>query len=194
MSGPAGGTAENKAPGRGNMPARSEILLSGFGGQGVVLAGRCLGTAATRAGFEATMLVSHGTETRGGYVRSQVVVALGEIDSPVVEKPDFFLALSQAAYNRFKPLAAFGLTLYDSQMVSPDGALPGRDLGLPARELARSRLGDELAANMISLGVILRLLGGVPLAEGQRAARELSKRGGETNVLALELGWNLDLG
>jgi 2-oxoglutarate ferredoxin oxidoreductase subunit gamma len=69
---------------------RVEILISGFGGQGVVKLGQILATAAVHAGRHATMLVSHGTETRGGYVRSQVVMADEAIDSPVVERPDFF--------------------------------------------------------------------------------------------------------
>ena len=96
------------------MSLRREVLISGFGGQGVVLAGRCLGLAAVYGGLESTMLISHGTETRGGYVRSQLVLSDEEIDSPAVERADIFLALSQAAYDRFRPLAEKGLTLYES--------------------------------------------------------------------------------
>ena len=79
------------------MAKRVEILVSGFGGQGVVRVGQILSTAAVNSGLHTTMLVSHGTETRGGYVRSQVVISDEQIDSPVIEDPDFFCALSKAA-------------------------------------------------------------------------------------------------
>jgi 2-oxoglutarate ferredoxin oxidoreductase subunit gamma len=54
---------------------RTEILISGFGGQGVVRMGQILGLCAIKQGHRVTMLKSHGTETRGGYVRAQVVLS-----------------------------------------------------------------------------------------------------------------------
>src|SRR2546426_8506096 len=64
---------------------RTEILISGFGGQGVIRMGQILGLAAIKQGHRVTMLKSHGTETRGGYVRAQLVISPGDVDSPVVE-------------------------------------------------------------------------------------------------------------
>jgi 2-oxoglutarate ferredoxin oxidoreductase subunit gamma len=63
--------------------ARTEILISGFGGQGVIRMGQILGLCAINQGQRVTMLKSHGTETRGGYVRAQVVIAPDYVDSPV---------------------------------------------------------------------------------------------------------------
>ena len=77
------------------MSKRIEFLCSGFGGQGVVRVGQIIGDAAVQAGLHATMLISHGTETRGGYVRSQVIISEEPIASPVVETPTCFVALSQ---------------------------------------------------------------------------------------------------
>src|SRR5213595_3705862 len=51
--------------------SRIEILISGFGGQGVIRLGQILGLTAIEQGLKVTMLKSHGTETRGGYVRAQ---------------------------------------------------------------------------------------------------------------------------
>ena len=56
---------------------RTEILISGFGGQGVVRMGQILGLCAINQGHRVTMLKSHGTETRGGYVRAQIVISPG---------------------------------------------------------------------------------------------------------------------
>jgi 2-oxoglutarate ferredoxin oxidoreductase subunit gamma len=138
------------------------------------------------------MLISHGTETRGGYVRSQLVMSDQEIDSPVVEKADIFLALSQAAYDRFRGLAKNGLTLYDSDLVRPcvDQC---RQIALPARRTATDELGTELAANMVALGQMSKHLEFLPLSSLKTAVRELSKRGLETNLAALDLGRALEL-
>ena len=65
---------------------RTEILISGFGGQGVIRMGQILGLCAIKQGHRVTMLKSHGTETRGGYVRAQLVIAPEYVDSPVVDQ------------------------------------------------------------------------------------------------------------
>src|SRR5499427_733715 len=96
--------------------ARTEILISGFGGQGVVRMGQILGLAAIRQGMRVTMLKSHGTETRGGYVRAQLVIAPEYVDSPVVERADVFVAFSQPAYKKFFDLCR-GKILYDPELV-----------------------------------------------------------------------------
>ena len=101
------------------MKDRVEIVASGFGGQGVVRLGQILGEAAVKQGLHVTMLKSHGTEMRGGYVRSQVVLSKELIDSPMCESPDYFVALSSAAYKRFKDtLPDYGTIVYDPSFVS----------------------------------------------------------------------------
>jgi 2-oxoglutarate ferredoxin oxidoreductase subunit gamma len=169
--------------------ARKEVLISGFGGQGVVKAGRILGYAAVLAGLRATMLVSHGTETRGGYVRSQVVISDEAVDSPVVERPDIFCALSQAAYNRFLGLVEGGLVVYDGDVVVPDLSGGAAHFALPARALAAEQAGGELFANIVALGALLRRLPLVPLADGLQSVREILPRHGEANARALEIGY-----
>ena len=79
------------------MKNRIEIVASGFGGQGVVRLGQIVGEAGVKQGLHVTMLKSHGTEMRGGYVRSQVVLSKSIIDSPMCESPDYFVALSKGA-------------------------------------------------------------------------------------------------
>jgi 2-oxoglutarate ferredoxin oxidoreductase subunit gamma len=131
--------------------ARTEILISGFGGQGVVRLGQILGLAAIRQGARVTMLKSHGTETRGGYVRAQLVIAPDYVDSPVVEHADFFVAFSQSAYTKFYDLAP-GLILYDPDMV---GTLrPGaeeRHARVPATALSKERFNNALFANSLDV-------------------------------------------
>ena len=78
------------------MKDRIEIVASGFGGQGVVRLGQIIGETGVKQGLRVAMLKSHGTEMRGGYVRSQVVLSKEIIDSPMCESPDYFVALSSS--------------------------------------------------------------------------------------------------
>ncbi len=144
------------------MKERLEIVASGFGGQGVVRLGQTIGEAAVRQGLRVTMLKSHGTEMRGGYVRSQVVLSPKTIDSPICETPDVFLALSGAAYKRFKDtVAADGLILYDPAFVDEvDESLSCTQKSLPAKELAMEHFKRAIFSNAIALGAMARLLQG----------------------------------
>jgi 2-oxoglutarate ferredoxin oxidoreductase subunit gamma len=139
------------------MKDRIEIVASGFGGQGVVRLGQTLGETAVKQGLRVTMLKSHGTEMRGGYVRSQVVLSEKAIDSPMCENPDVFLALSGAAYKRFKDsVLASGLIVYDPAFVEEvDKSLLCTQ---PAKDLAVKHFKRPLFSNAIALGALARLL------------------------------------
>ena len=133
---------------------RTEILISGFGGQGVVRLGQIFSTAAVYEGLYTTMLVSHGTETRGGYVRSQIVIAGQPIDSPVVENPDYFCAMSKSAYTKFMSLVTAGTILYDPGYVEPERNPIARHVAIPARDRVVQELGKDIFANSFFLGVL----------------------------------------
>jgi 2-oxoglutarate ferredoxin oxidoreductase subunit gamma len=174
------------------MSSRTEILISGFGGQGVVRLGQILGQAAVHQGIYATMLISHGTETRGGYVRSQVVLSDAFIASPVVERPDYFCAFSQIAYAKYGELCGpESIILHDPGSVAPEAGAPARHLAVGAEALALESLGDAVYANVIFLGALSRnctLLSPecIVSALKQRLPRHFEK-----NLQAFELGRSL---
>ncbi len=142
------------------MKERTEIVASGFGGQGVVRLGQIVGETGVKQGLHVTMLKSHGTEMRGGYVRSQVVLAKEIIDSPMCETPDCFIALSSAAYNRFKDTVAdTGLIIYDPGFVEKiDDTLKCTHNEFPAKQLSMEHFNSPLFANTLVLGVIARVV------------------------------------
>jgi 2-oxoglutarate ferredoxin oxidoreductase subunit gamma len=157
----------------------------------VVRLGQILGLAAVRQGLAATMLVSHGTETRGGYVRSQVVLSDRFVDSPVVERADCFCAMSPEAYQRFRGLVA-GTLVYDPDLVSLDGDSARRRLPLRASSLAHHELGNRLFANVVFLGAASRVLEGTLDRDRVLAAlAERIPRFPAENRRAFELGWEL---
>jgi 2-oxoglutarate ferredoxin oxidoreductase subunit gamma len=174
--------AERSAP-----RARTEILISGFGGQGVVRMGQILGLCAINQGHRVTMLKSHGTETRGGYVRAQIVIAPEDIDSPVVEHADVFVAFSQPAYRKFYDLCA-GHVMYDPELVEDVRTdAPDRHVAVPATQLSKEKFSNQLFANMIMLGALTRLA--VLDHEAMRKAMlAVIPRFHEQNLAALDLG------
>ncbi len=174
------------------MGKRIEVLVSGFGGQGVVRVGQILSTAAVNSGLNTTMLISHGTETRGGYVRSQVVISDEPIDSPVVEDPDFLCALSKAAYNRFKKLVSRGTVIYDPAFVEPDETLNVRQVAFAARDIAVEKFGREIFANVVAVGYMAKLMSDTLKKEAvANAVRQRIPKFQDENVAAFELGYSM---
>jgi len=137
---------------------RKEIRIAGFGGQGVVLVGYILGKAlAIYDNYEAVMTQSYGPEARGGASSANIVMSDKPIDYPFVLNPDILVALSQEAYNRFRPnLRRNGLVLIDEGLVKPQ---EGDDFyGIPATRMAEE-LGRRVVTNVVMLGFMTALIG-----------------------------------
>jgi 2-oxoglutarate ferredoxin oxidoreductase subunit gamma len=174
------------------MGKRLEVLISGFGGQGVVRLGQILAQTSVNEGLYTTMLVSHGTETRGGYVRAQVVISNEPVDSPGCENPDFLVAMSKAAYNKFNPLVSQGMIIYEPYYVEVDKNLPCRQVEVGARDLAVKELGREIYANVIVLGYLTKMLEGtLDKEEVLKVMLEKIPKFHEENKKAFQLGYLL---
>ena len=174
------------------MKPRTEILISGFGGQGVIRMALILGQCAVAQGNRVTMLKSHGTETRGGYVRAQLVISPDFVDSPVVENADVFVAFSAPAYRKFYGLCG-GKVLYDPEMVEEiHGDAPERHIEVPSRALARQHFDNALFANMVMLGALARLTA-MDMAMMKEVMVKVIPRSHEENLQALDLGHGLEV-
>jgi 2-oxoglutarate ferredoxin oxidoreductase subunit gamma len=169
---------------------RTEILISGFGGQGVIRMGQILGLCAIKQGHRVTMLKSHGTETRGGYVRAQLVISPQYVDSPVVENADVFVAFSAPAYRKFFDFCR-GKILYDPEMVEEVRSdAPDRHVAVPATQISKERFNNVLFANMVMLGALTRVAA-LDYAAMRKAMVEIIPRFHEQNLSALEVGYQL---
>ena len=179
------------SPGLFSSKERTEILISGFGGQGVVRMGQIIGLCAIHQGCKVTMLKSHGTETRGGYVRAQIVISSIYVDSPVVENADVFVAFSEPAYKKFYTLTR-GKILYDPEMVKAlRQDAPERHVSTPATILSKEHFNNPLFANMIMLGALTRVAD-LDIEAMTKAMLEVIPRFHEQNRKALTLGYNLE--
>jgi len=174
------------------MKDRIEIVASGFGGQGVVRMGQIIGEAAVKQGFHVTMLKSHGTEMRGGYVRSQVVFSKAIIDSPMCETPDYFIALSTAAYNRFKDTVPdYGVIIYDPEtVVGIDENLKCSQKSLPAKDLSVAELKNALFTNTIVLGYIAKTIDVLDKDIVLESVLEVIPKFHDQNRIAFQLGFD----
>jgi 2-oxoglutarate ferredoxin oxidoreductase subunit gamma len=135
-----------------------ELIIAGFGGQGVLFLGEVLARAGMRENRQVTWLPSYGPEQRGGTANCTVVVSDEPIGSPVVADPSILIVLNRPSLDRFEPLVRpGGLILYDSTMVT---RAPVRTdvtaVGVPATAIARD-LGSARAANVVLLGVLLAI-------------------------------------
>jgi len=96
-----------------------KIIIGGFGGQGVVLAGTVLAKAAMSEDKHVTQMVSYGAEMRGGTANSTVVISDAEIASPVIERPDAAILLNQPSLDKFEErIVSGGLAVINSSLVS----------------------------------------------------------------------------
>jgi len=138
--------------------SRTEIMVGGVGGQGVVLAGILLGTAATL--FEnkkAVQTQSYSSELRGGSARAEVIISGQPISDPQVRRPDILIALAEEALPRHvSRLKPGGLVIIDSDRVK--GVEPGNYeiLRVPATSIAEKEIGDLIVTNLIILGALIR--------------------------------------
>jgi 2-oxoglutarate ferredoxin oxidoreductase subunit gamma len=133
-----------------------EIVLAGVGGQGLIATGEIIGQAAAiYDGKHATLTSSYGSESRGTFAKSDVIVSDEEISYPNVVKPDIILCLAQVAYDNYTDkMAEDTLVFYDSDSVTPKCGAKGRHYGYPFRQMSIA-LNNMAVANTIALGAII---------------------------------------
>ncbi len=138
-----------------------ELVIAGFGGQGIILVGKLLAQAAMRAGTEVTFMPSYGAEVRGGTANCMVVLSHRPIPCPVVSRPHAVIAMNNASIVKFAPkLRPGGLLIFNSSLAEGEPRV-GNDVesvGVPADEIA-TELDSPKSANMVALGAYLQKRG-----------------------------------
>lgn len=171
------------------------ILLAGFGGQGILFAGKQLAKTAMIEDMQVSWLPSYGPEMRGGAANCSVIISDEEIGSPLVVNPDLLIAMNIPSYDKFEPkVAGNGMVIYDSTLIpSPAETAGVKHYPIPATGIA-SENNLEGMANVIILGYLLKLtklfeydsflehmIAGIPASKAALI---------DKNKKALELGYN----
>ncbi len=171
-----------------------EIVIAGFGGQGIMLTGKLLAQTAMKAGKEVTYMPSYGAEVRGGTANCMVVMADEEIACPVVGKPDSLIVMNKASLNKFgSRLKKGGLLIMNSSLIDTKPQLDDsiEIIPVPADDLA-VELGSQKSANMVALGAFLQSRGNIAIDVAAQALPDvLARRYHKTlpvNIEALHRG------
>ncbi len=172
---------------------QTELIISGFGGQGTLYAGQLLTYAAMDEGKQVTWIPSYGPEMRGGTANCTVIVSDTEIGSPFVKNPTAVIAMNLPSLDKYEPLVASGgYLIVNASMVNRE---PTREdihiLMVPANEIAQE-IGNERSTNLVLMGCLLANLPILPEGALERALEahtsERMKKFIKMNVEALRRG------
>lgn len=175
--------------------AYQDVIIAGFGGQGVMLIGNLLAQAGMEHGLEVSFIPVYGAEMRGGTANCTVVLDEHPIGSPLVREPMSTIILNEPSLSKFQPrLGADGVQIVNASLVAQnllDAAK--RTVYIPVNDMAHE-LGNVKMANMVALGAWLKATGVLPLNVVQEALnRVVSAHYAKlisANAKALEQGYN----
>ena len=170
------------------------ILLAGFGGQGILFAGKLVAYAGLLDGRQVSWMPSYGPEMRGGTANCSVCLSNGAIGSPVVTEPDVLVALNKPSYDSFVgKVKPGGLVLVDKSMI--DACTLRDDIRFESIEATRLAADNDMGgvANVVIVGKLLQASGFSTLAQVELAIEKSLDESKEElialNKKALALGY-----
>ena len=175
----------------------NQILIAGFGGQGVLFTGKMLAFKGMYEGKEVSWLPSYGPEMRGGTANCSVILSDTPVGSPIVSNPDILLVMNLPSLDKYeKSVPAGGKIFVDSTFI--DRKVDRDDVDvyyIPATKIA-SDAGVPTLANMVLLGKVIKETGVMPLENVERTLRKVisAKRADmlEINMKAIKLGYDYE--
>jgi 2-oxoglutarate ferredoxin oxidoreductase subunit gamma len=172
--------------------SRTEIRITGFGGQGVVLAGHIIGHAcAVNAGQHATMIQSFGPEARGSACSTTLAISDTEVLYPYIGNPDIFVVMSAEGYDKFGgALKDDGILVYEKDLVQPDPDAHRTAFGVPSTRIAE-QLGRAIVQNIVMVGFVAAATKVADQDAMREAVAESVPAGTEAlNLRAFDAGWD----
>ncbi len=170
-----------------------QIILAGFGGQGILFAGKLLAYAGMLKGKNVSWLPSYGPEMRGGTANCHVILSDEEVASPIITSPTVVIALNLPSLDKFEDSTQpGGIVIYDSSLI--ERQVERKDVvscPVPATQMATDMEKPTLA-NMIAIGRLLVQSDVLSLAEIEMAMEKCVPAGKrslvETNMNAIKAG------
>ena len=170
-----------------------QFLIAGFGGQGLLFAGKFMVNTGMLEGKEVTWLPSYGPEMRGGTANCSVIISDEPVGSPIVDHPDVLMVMNRPSLDKYESaVQPGGMIFVDSTLI--DRRVERTDVTtfyVPATAMA-SESGITTLANMILTGKILKELGQFDMADVENALRKVVSAKHpemyEVNLKALTMG------
>ncbi len=149
---------------------QTEIIISGFGGQGALFAGQILAYTAMDEGRHVTWIPSYGPEMRGGTANCTVIISDDDIGSPLVRHPIAIIALNLPSLDKYEPLVSPGGVLVINSSLTNRNANRRdiRVINVPANAIADD-MGSPRLANLILVGALLSATGVLTIESGEKA-------------------------
>jgi 2-oxoglutarate ferredoxin oxidoreductase subunit gamma len=171
--------------------SRTEIRITGFGGQGVVLSGYIIGRAcAVHAGQHATMIQSFGPEARGSACSATLVVMDTRVLYPYIRRPDVFVVMSAEGYEKYRDeFKDDGILVHEKDLVRDPAVKDGQSAyGVPSTRIAET-LGRTIVQNIVMLGFFTAVTQIVPRDKMREAVKASVPPGTEDlNLKAFDAG------
>ncbi|HEY9087408.1 MAG TPA: 2-oxoacid:acceptor oxidoreductase family protein [Anaerolineaceae bacterium] len=152
---------------------QAEIIIAGFGGQGVLFAGQLLSYAAMDEGREVTWIPSYGPEMRGGTANCTVIISDEEIGSPMVRNPKAVIAMNLPSLDKYEELVKPGgvLVVNSSIIERPVTRTDIKVVLVPGNDIAEAN-GDRRMTNMVLLGALIANLQVLPIESIEKALKD----------------------
>ena len=173
------------------------ILIAGFGGQGVLFAGKCLAYNGLTEGKQVSWLPSYGPEMRGGTASCSVILSDSPVGSPIVSNPNVLIALNLPSLDKYEPAAVPGAKIFvESSLI--ERKVERDDVEafyIPATKMATD-LGTPTLANMVILGKMIKETGVVGFDAIENGLKKVipAKKANmlEINLKALKAGYDYE--
>ena len=162
------------------------VIIAGFGGQGVILAGKILALAGMDHGLEVTWLPSYGPEMRGGTANCTVVISDEPVGSPIVDEPTDLIAMNLPSLDKFEQVVAENGTIVANASLIDRSIKRGdvRAYMVDVHALAE-KAGSSRAINMVALGAYIKATGVLPLEVVKRAMARMLEEGGKGRFISM---------
>ena len=175
----------------------TELLIAGFGGQGVLFAGKCIAYKGLFEGRELSWLPSYGPEMRGGTANCSVILSDEPVGSPIVSEPDVLIAMNLPSLDKYeKAVKPGGTVIVDSTLI--ERKVERTDVKVccvPATMLAKE-MGAPTLANMVMMGQFIKVSGAIKMEGLEDAMKKVisAKHADllELNVKAIRLGYDYE--
>ena len=157
------------------MSTYMDVIIAGFGGQGVMLIGNLLAYSGMESDLNVTYMPEYGPEMRGGTANCTVVVSSEDIGSPIIKKPKSLIIMNQPSLDKFLPrMEPHGIAVVNTSLVDIS-EVDERNVNLvavPANQIA-DELGNVKMANMVAMGAYIQALGFMQMEKVQAALKQV---------------------
>jgi 2-oxoglutarate ferredoxin oxidoreductase subunit gamma len=173
-----------------------EIIISGFGGQGIVSSGIILAYSGLIEDKHVTFFPSYGAEMRGGTANCSVVISSEEVASPIVAAPDVVIIMNEPSLARFEPaVKPNGMLFYNNTLIKSKPKRTDIEIIPVAANALAEELGQGRVANMVMLGAMAKKTGVLSLDTLKEAQRKRYTKANDEqlklNDKALTKGYNI---